>query len=292
MEYWIFSAPWLVHFLDAWEHSTGESLWNRDIFRNWKFYLAHVLLPDGQNVFDFGDIWEGALTRAKGGAEYDRVYPGGTLQSNFNVMYRVAARLKDPEAQAVAERARLQAAVEQAAAEWQRTFDAVEPALLVFDSEARVVRLNRVATVLVGSAAAYQEILGRHVTSLGGGEPWPTAARLLASAVLSRTTASAEARDPSLGKAWALTVSIAPLGAGGAERLVDTGQHPAQPGSLHRSGQLECVRDDERRSHNVPRRRAQRSILHAHARAVAGSRPREPSSPPRRLGAAGFVRPQ
>jgi hypothetical protein len=103
-EYWIFSTPWLVHFLDAWEHSTGENLWNRDVFRNWKTYLAHALLPDGQNVFDFGDIWEGALTRAKTGAEYPRVYPGGTLQSNFNVMYRVAARLKDPQAQAIAER--------------------------------------------------------------------------------------------------------------------------------------------------------------------------------------------
>jgi hypothetical protein len=66
--------------------------------------LAHTLLPDGQNVFDFGDIWEGALTRAKAGADYDRVYPDGKLQSNFNVMYRVAARLKDPESQAVAER--------------------------------------------------------------------------------------------------------------------------------------------------------------------------------------------
>jgi hypothetical protein len=103
-EYWIFSTPWLVHFLDAWEHATGESLWDREMFRHWKTYLAHSLLPDGQNVFDFGDIWEGALTRAKSGAEYARVYPGGTLQSNYNVMYRVAARLRDPQAQAVAER--------------------------------------------------------------------------------------------------------------------------------------------------------------------------------------------
>ncbi len=103
-EYWIFSSPWLVHFLDAWEHATGESLWDRDVFRHWKIYLAHALLPDGQNVFDFGDIWEGALTRAKTGEEYNRVYPGGTLQSNFNVMYRVAAHFRDPEAQAVAER--------------------------------------------------------------------------------------------------------------------------------------------------------------------------------------------
>lgn len=103
-EYWIFSTPWLVHFLDAWEHATGESLWNRDLFRNWKTYLAHTLLPDGQTVVDFGDIWEGALTRAKLGADYERAYPGGSLQSNFNVMYRVAARLGDAEAQAVAER--------------------------------------------------------------------------------------------------------------------------------------------------------------------------------------------
>jgi len=93
-----------VHFLDAWEHATGESLWDRDIFRNWKHYLAHSLLPDGRNVFDFGDVWEGALTRAKTGDEYGRVYPGGALESNYNVMYRVAGRLHDPEAQAVAER--------------------------------------------------------------------------------------------------------------------------------------------------------------------------------------------
>jgi sugar phosphate permease len=104
LEYWIFSAPWLVHFLDAWEHSTGESLWSSRQIENWKYYLAHSLLPDGQNVFDFGDIWEGPLTRAKKGAEYDRVYPGGTLQSNFNALYRVAARLKDREAQAIAAR--------------------------------------------------------------------------------------------------------------------------------------------------------------------------------------------
>jgi hypothetical protein len=104
MEYWIFSTPWLVHFLDAWEHATGESLWDRGVFRNWKTYLAHSLLPDGQNVFDFGDIWEGPLTRAKEGADYERAFPNGTLQSNFNVMYRVAARFKDPEAQAIAQR--------------------------------------------------------------------------------------------------------------------------------------------------------------------------------------------
>jgi hypothetical protein len=105
-EYWIFSAPWLVHFLDAWEHCTGESLWDRGQFRNWKHYVAHAVLPDGQNAFDFGDIWEGPLTRAKAGGEYGRLYPGGKLESNYNILYRVAERLRDAETQAVAERMR------------------------------------------------------------------------------------------------------------------------------------------------------------------------------------------
>jgi hypothetical protein len=104
MEYWVFSATWLVRFLDAWEHCTGENLWERGQFRNWKYYIAHVVLPDGQTVFDFGDIWQGPLTRAKQGDDYAREYPTGTLKSNYNVLYRVAARLKDPESQAVAER--------------------------------------------------------------------------------------------------------------------------------------------------------------------------------------------
>jgi hypothetical protein len=104
MEYWIFSSPWLVHFLDAWEHSTGESLWDRGQFRNWKYYLAHAMLPDGQSVVDFGDIWQGPLTRVKQGEDYAREYPTGTLKSNFNLLYRVAARFQDPAAQAVAAR--------------------------------------------------------------------------------------------------------------------------------------------------------------------------------------------
>jgi acetyl esterase/lipase len=104
MEYWIFSSPWLVHFLDAWEHATGESLWEQGPYRNWKYYVAHSLLPDGKNIFDFGDAWEGPLTRARRGDEYERVFPGGKLQSNYNVLYRVASHFKDPEAQAVAAR--------------------------------------------------------------------------------------------------------------------------------------------------------------------------------------------
>jgi hypothetical protein len=105
-EYWTFSTPWLVHFLDAWEHTTGESLWDRGVFRNWKLYVAHSILPDGQTVVDFGDIWEGPITRLHKGDDYPRVYPDGRLRSNYNILYRVAARLRDPETEAVAERLR------------------------------------------------------------------------------------------------------------------------------------------------------------------------------------------
>jgi hypothetical protein len=104
IEYWIFSAPWLVHFADAWEHATGESVWDLGPYRNWKLYVAHVLLPNGQDAFDFGDAWEGPLTRERKGEEIGRVYPGGALQSNANLLWRVAARLRDAEAQAVADR--------------------------------------------------------------------------------------------------------------------------------------------------------------------------------------------
>ena len=104
IEYWIFSAPWMVHFADAWEHATGESLWDLGPYRNWKHYIAHVLLPNGQDAFDFGDAWEGPLTRERRGSETSRVFPGGTLQSNCNLLYRVAGRLRDPDTQAVADR--------------------------------------------------------------------------------------------------------------------------------------------------------------------------------------------
>ncbi len=104
MEYWIFSATWLVRFLDVWEHSTGENLWDSGQIRNWKYMIAHIVMPDGQRVFDFGDVWQGPLTRANQGDDFAREYPTGTLKSNFNVLYRVAARLKDPESQAIASR--------------------------------------------------------------------------------------------------------------------------------------------------------------------------------------------
>ncbi|MCP9496735.1 MAG: DUF4962 domain-containing protein [Pyrinomonadaceae bacterium MAG19_C2-C3] len=101
-EYWVFSAPWIVHFLDAHAHATGEDLWDEPGLREMHKYVAHNMLPDGQYVFDFGDIFEGNLTRAGKGKEYYRSHPGGRFHTNYNVLYRIASRFRSGEAQGVA----------------------------------------------------------------------------------------------------------------------------------------------------------------------------------------------
>lgn len=102
-EYWIFSTPWLVHYLDAHAHSTGEDLYDRPGFRLMHEYVAHSMLPSGNYVFDFGDIFEGSLTRAGKGAEYPRTHPNGHFHTNYNLLYRMAQRFQSGEAQGVAE---------------------------------------------------------------------------------------------------------------------------------------------------------------------------------------------
>jgi hypothetical protein len=101
-EYWIFSTPWLVHYLDAHAHATGEDLFDRPGFRQMHLYVAHSMLPGGKYVFDFGDIYEGPITRAGKGDEYKRANPGGRFHTNYNILYRLAARFRSPEAQGVA----------------------------------------------------------------------------------------------------------------------------------------------------------------------------------------------
>jgi len=101
-EYWIFSTPWLVHYLDAHAHATGEDLYDRPGFRLMHEYVGHSMLPTGSYVFDFGDIFEGPLTRAGKGEEYPRTHPQGHFNTNYNLLYRMAQRFQSGEAQGVA----------------------------------------------------------------------------------------------------------------------------------------------------------------------------------------------
>lgn len=108
-EYWVFSTPWIIHYLDALAHSTGQDLFDSLGLRNAHTYVAHSMLPGGKNVFDFGDAFEGPKTRAAlmdgkdAGGDVRRTHPGGNLHSNYHLLYRLAGRFKNGEAQGVAD---------------------------------------------------------------------------------------------------------------------------------------------------------------------------------------------
>jgi len=102
-EYWVFSTPWIIHYLDAHKHATGEDLFDHPGLRNMHYYIAHVVLPGGHDMFDFGDVFEGPLTRAKQGDDYERSHPDGHLAVNYNVLYDLAGWFKDSKIQGVAE---------------------------------------------------------------------------------------------------------------------------------------------------------------------------------------------
>ena len=54
-------------------------------------------------MFDFGDVFEGPETRAKKGEDYERSHPGGHFESNYNLLYNLAARFHSGEIQGVAD---------------------------------------------------------------------------------------------------------------------------------------------------------------------------------------------
>jgi hypothetical protein len=102
-EYWIFSTPWIIHYLDLLKHSTGEDLFDQPGLRQTHLYAAHSLTPGGEMMFDFGDVFAGPITRARQGDDYARSHPNGHFESNYNLLYDLAARFHDPEIQGVAD---------------------------------------------------------------------------------------------------------------------------------------------------------------------------------------------
>lgn len=116
---------------------------------------------------------------------------------------------------AALEQARLLAVIENAAREWQLTFDTVESVLLVLDPDDRIRRLNRAASVLAGRA--YREVLGLHLEDLGAEEPWQTAASLVTAVRRTGASSSAEALNPESARTWDLAASLA---AGAGDRIV------------------------------------------------------------------------
>jgi hypothetical protein len=104
MEYWIFSTPWLVHYMDAHLHATGEDLYKTTPgFALAHKYVAHITLPGGEFNFDYGDIYAGPVTRARQGNDYERERINGKFRTNYNILYNLATRYGNAEAQGVAD---------------------------------------------------------------------------------------------------------------------------------------------------------------------------------------------
>lgn len=104
MEYWIFSTPWLVHYMDAHLHATGENLYlTTPGLKLTHTYVAQATLPGGEFNFDYGDVYSGNITRSRKGDDYERERINGHFRTNYNILYNLAARYNNGEAQGVAD---------------------------------------------------------------------------------------------------------------------------------------------------------------------------------------------
>lgn len=104
IEYWIFATPWLLHYMDAHLHATGENLYNSapglQLIHK---YIAHATLPGAEFHFDYGDTYTGVLTRTKKSEDYDRERINGHFQSSYNVLYQLSSKFQNKEIQGVAD---------------------------------------------------------------------------------------------------------------------------------------------------------------------------------------------
>jgi len=112
------------------------------------------------------------------------------------------------------ERARFEAALEKAAAEWRQTFDAIESPVLVLEEGGRIRRMNQAALAMLGA-----ESLGQTLPTAAG-EPWREGARLQENARRDWTSIAGQAFDPATRLTWYLAASPSPAGTGEAKVIL------------------------------------------------------------------------
>lgn len=104
----------------------------------------------------------------------------------FLVNLREVTNLED-------DRSELLDAIERAAWEWRRTFDAVETPIVIVGLDASVARINRAARMLVGRQ--YGEIVGRTLRELPAQEPWSSMIDLTQEVQKRRSPAARQVKD-------------------------------------------------------------------------------------------------
>lgn len=99
---------------------------------------------------------------------------------------------------------RLHTSLQQSAAEWRQTFNAIEFPVLIVDLAGAIKRANLAAEQIAGVAA--DELVGRLVGDLGDHQPWKKAAALIEIFRENPAPVAAEVKDDGNGKTWAITL--------------------------------------------------------------------------------------
>jgi PAS domain S-box-containing protein len=99
---------------------------------------------------------------------------------------------------------RLHTSLQQSAAEWRQTFNAMDFPVLIVDLDGTIQRSNSAAEQIAGLAA--EELKGRLVGELGESEPWRKAAELIENVRLNVVPLTAEVKDNQTAKTWAITL--------------------------------------------------------------------------------------
>jgi PAS domain S-box-containing protein len=99
---------------------------------------------------------------------------------------------------------RLHTSLQQSAAEWRQTFNAIEFPVLIVDLSGTIKRSNLAAEQIAGVAP--EELIGRVVGELGENQPWQKAAELIEIFRDNQAPVSAEVKDDATSKTWDVTL--------------------------------------------------------------------------------------
>ena len=99
---------------------------------------------------------------------------------------------------------RLHNSIQQSAAEWRQTFNAMDFPVLIVDLDGTIKRSNSAAEQIAGVTA--EELANRNVGELGNKQPWKKAGALLGQIRDNPAPLSEEVKDDLTGKTWAITL--------------------------------------------------------------------------------------
>jgi PAS domain S-box-containing protein len=101
---------------------------------------------------------------------------------------------------------RLHVSLQQSAMEWRQTFNAIDFPVLIVDLNGIVKRANEAAEITLGVGA--DMIVGQNFADLSQNEPWRKGSELLQNIRATGSSVSAEVKDESTSKTWALTIYL------------------------------------------------------------------------------------